>query len=323
MKFNKVQIICPGNVVTGGPEALHHLAHVLNNHGIKAEIVYTPHNNNFQTPKPYDTFNVVIGKLEDTDGNLIIYPEVYPMEALKIKNAKAAIWWLSVDNFLERRHSSFLGDKLRYLKRVLRGQRPLLGIRALKKLIHFSQSYYSSTHLSSCSIESIDIYEPINDIFLTTNFDSNVDNRCNEILYNPNKGQLITKELILQYPDWQFTPLKGFTRDELSNKLSSSKIYIDFGHHPGRDRLPREAAMHGCCVITGLLGSAGNPIDIPIPDKYKLDSTSPDFIFKFGELATDIFHNFSTHYENFDKYRHRIRCEPKLFEQQVKTYFLN
>jgi len=39
------------------------------------------------------------------------------------------------------------------------------------------------------------------------------------------------------------------------------QVYIDFGHHPGQDRLPREAVQCGCVVITGKRGS-GNQINI-------------------------------------------------------------
>jgi len=46
----------------------------------------------------------------------------------------------------------------------------------------------------------------------------------------------------------------------------SRKLYVDFGKHPGKDRMPREAAVHGCCIITGRRGAAGNPFDIPIPN---------------------------------------------------------
>ena len=38
--------------------------------------------------------------------------------------------------------------------------------------------------------------------------------------------------------------------------LSRSKIYIDFGFHPGVDHLPREAAILKNCIITNKEGSA-------------------------------------------------------------------
>jgi hypothetical protein len=55
----------------------------------------------------------------------------------------------------------------------------------------------------------------------------------------------------------------------MRNTLARSKVYLDFGHHPGKDRIPREAAISGCCVLTNREGAAGNDRDIPIPDTYK------------------------------------------------------
>ena len=134
-----------------------------------------------------------------------------------------------------------------------------------------------------------EVFEPINARFLTGDLDPIDVGRVDEILFNPNKGKAITKRLMEKFPDWKFTPLKGFNREQLSQKFSTAKVYIDFGHHPGRDRLPREAAMHGCCVVTGLLGSAGNAVDIPIDSDYKLNSEADDFEIKFELLISNIF----------------------------------
>jgi len=119
------------------------------------------------------------------------------------------------------------------------------------------------------------------------------------------------------YPHLNFVPVKGLNREQLSERLYEAKIYIDFGHHPGRDRMPREAAMHGCALISGVLGSAGNDIDLPIPKAYKLDSAAPGFLGHFGELADDMIKNFPKHYANFANYRKWVQNEPSVFKQQI------
>ncbi len=320
--YKKILVISHGNAVTGGPEAMHYLVHVLRKLGLNAYIVYLPLNISFEVPEPYSRFNTPIGKYDDSEGNLIIFPEVNTTLALSVKKAKAAIWWLSLDNFLERRHINVFHDKIRYLKRVLKGQRPLSGVKALKNLIHFSQSDYSGEYLKSKGLQVTPFYEPINEQYLTGITDHQVSNRVDEILYNPVKGKKITNSLIKAYPNFKFIPLKGFSRSELSEKLSHAKLYIDFGHHPGRDRMPREAAMHGCCVVTGILGAAQNNIDLPINKKYKLDSSQDNFVQDFGKLVTDIFHNFPEHFELFNSYRTLIESEPLRFENQVKNFFI-
>ncbi|MCX7738527.1 MAG: hypothetical protein N2Z80_03840 [Hydrogenothermaceae bacterium] len=53
--------------------------------------------------------------------------------------------------------------------------------------------------------------------------------------------------------------------------LKKAKVYIDFGNHTGKDRIPREAAMLECCVITGRRGIAKYREDVPIPENYKIE----------------------------------------------------
>jgi hypothetical protein len=321
-KFKKVLVICPGGVVTGGPEAMHYLTFVLRKLGVNAFIVYTPFTDKFNLTEAYSEMEVPIAEYEDEEGSLIIFPEINPMLALSVKKAKAAIWWLSVDNFLERRHLSQLRDRFRFFKKAVKGERPLGGVKALKNLIHFSQSEYSGKYLQSNGLIPIPFYEPINQQFLRERINPGVAGRVDEILFNPVKGKLVTDALIQKFPNIKFTALKGFDRKALTEKLGKAKLYIDFGHHPGRDRMPREAAMHGCCIVTGILGSAQNMIDVPIEAKYKLDSSTPNFLANFEALVDDIFINFPKHYETFEAYRRLITDEPKRFQTQLEKYFL-
>lgn len=320
--YKKVLVVCPGGAVTGGPEAMHYLVMILRRINIDAYIVYAPFSEKFRVPDFYREMNVPVGEYEDLSGNLIIFPEVNPMLALNVKNAKAAIWWLSVDNFFYLKHRSWIRNKIRYLKQIFRGERPTRGLKSLNKIIHFSQSRYSEDFLKKGRLTSIPFYEPINQQFLLEGINPGVPGRVDEILFNPVKGKLVTDALIQKFPNIKFTPLKGFDRKGLTEKLGKAKLYIDFGHHPGRDRLPREAAMHGCCIVTGILGAAQNMIDVPINSEYKLDSSAPNFFSNFESLVNDIFSNFPKHYETFEAYRSAIIDEPKRFQSQVEKYFL-
>ncbi len=320
--YKKILIVCPSGAVTGGPEALHQLAAHMNDLGLPAFMCYLPFKQRALAPPAYEHYKTKALPYEDAPGNLILFPEVYPMLAQNVKLAQAGVWWLSLDNFLERRHVWSLHDKARYLKRVIQGRRPWGGAKNLKKLLHFSQTEHSSQYLRSCGIQPIPLIDSINEDFLTDRFLERIDHKKNSILYNPTKGWKVTQQLIKAYPNWQFEPLKGLNREQLSEKLYNVKLYIDFGHHPGRDRMPREAAMHGCCLITGKLGSAGNDVDLPIPHQYKLDSQAENFVEQFGQLAGNIFENFPNHYLSFDGYRHWLQDEPRIFKEQIKDYFL-
>jgi len=319
--YKKIIAVCPGNTVTGGPEAMHHLVHMLRKMGHNAEICYFPTNQTFITPEAYRGFDVRISEYNDIEGNLIIFPETFPMEAMNVKKARAAIWWLSVDHFTGYKHESTLRDRFNYLKLITKGLRPLRGAMSLNKIIHFSQSHYSTLWLSEIGLTSHEMYEPINQAYLEPATRICHENRADQILYNPSKGKKTVDALINKYPQFEFIPLQKLSRDQLIQLYCSSKVYIDFGHHPGRDRIPREAAVLGCCLITSRKGSAANPIDIPIDDLYKLDTDNTDFLNDFGILLESIISDFAHHYTAQEGYRQRILGEPAYFEINLKNIF--
>lgn len=320
--FKKIIAICPGNTVTGGPEAMHYLVHVLRNLGLNAEICYFPANQPFVTPEAYRAFDVKISRYEDVEGNLIIFPETFPMDALRVKHARAGIWWLSVDHFTGYKNENAARDRFNYVKLIAKGMRPIRGAKSLSKILHFSQSHYSSLWLSAAGLNSYEMYEPINHVYLKQASGISCENRIDQILYNPSKGKKIIDALVRKYPQFKFIPLQKMSRDELIELYRSSKVYVDFGHHPGRDRIPREAAVLGCCLITGRKGSAANQIDIPIDDDYKIDTANFSFVDTFGGLVQNVFDNFPHHYAVQQSYRQRILGEPAHFEANLKSIFL-
>jgi len=103
--------------------------------------------------------------------------------------------------------------------------------------------------------------------------------------------------------------------------LLSSKVYIDFGNHPGKDRFPREAAICGCCVITGLQGSAGNEVDVNIPKTYKFDQKFNSSVENVIQLIKDILSDYDSHCKEFTKYKENIRSEKRKFLKEIKSIF--
>ncbi len=321
MAFNKIQVVCPANVVTGGPESLHNLVAVINSLGYSAGIVYHPFDKKSEVSPAYQKYGVKSEQLDDQLGNLIIFPEIHCMEALKIKHATAAIWWLSVDNFLERKYHN-VRDIYRYFRKVLRGSRPLLGIRQLKHLRHFSKAYYDEEFLKANHIDFQRISGPISELYLNTGIFTELHERKDQILYNPTKGKHLIQQLIQMFPEFNFVPLKEMHEDGLRDAYCASKLYIDFGHHPGKERMPREAAVSGCCVITGRLGSAGNDFDIPIPDQFKLDQFSDHFHSNFETVVKNIFLDFENVTKLFNPYRQVIRDEV-MIQRENLSFILN
>jgi hypothetical protein len=318
MRIAKIQVVCPSGTVTGGPESLHNLAALLCALGEHAEIVYYPFFTYSRTPKEYVNYGVKIGSISDEEETLVVLPEILCFEGRRFRRSAVAIWWLSVDNFREKKYQNWR-DNFRYFKKCVIGQRPWRGVRALKEYLHFSKSHYDLTYLQRHKITSFQLTGPINHLFIDKKKRvAPLDYRKNQIIFNPKKGAKTVSRLLSACPDFSFVPLEGLDQDGLLAQYHESKLYIDFGHHPGRERMPRESAVCGCCVVTGSLGSAGNSVDIPIPTKFKLDERSDDFVEKFSSIVNYVFHNFAEATKQFDTYRREIFCEAQQQEKDIK-----
>lgn len=325
-RHSKVLVLCPGNAMTAGPEALHQLVADLNRLGQPAEMVYHPFDQRFETPGPYRKYGVPVGTYAEAPGTLIVFPEIFTVQALRVRGAEAAVWWMSVNNFTGVRYGRPWRDKLRYWKYVVRGKVPRGGVKALAHLRNFAQSDYAREFLASHGIRGQMLSDPI-PVYTDPAYLAALPARLraaqhrDTILYNPNKGAAITAQLVAAYPQWNFRPLKGLDREQLAQACLDAKLYMDFGHHPGKDRLPREAALHGCCVITAKHGSAANAVDVPIPERFKLDVKDPRFVQRFGEAAGEILGNFEACSRELEGYRAVIAREPLEFDRQIVEAF--
>ncbi|WP_367846562.1 hypothetical protein [Rhodoferax sp. WC2427] len=327
-RYQKVLVVCPGNAMTAGPEALHQLVERMNALGQAAAMVYHPFHQTFTTPLAYQKYKVPVEQYEDRSGNLILFPEIFTQLALKPRQAQAAIWWMSVNNFTGVRYQNPLRDKLRFLKNKIKGRIPWRGIDALRGLSHFAQSHYATLFLQNHGVDALPLSDPIPFYTEAAYLEALPERlataqRTNRIFYNPHKGAAVTAQLRAAFPSWDFMPLSGYDRQQLAEHFLSGKLYIDFGHHPGKDRLPREAALHGCCVITGRYGSTANGVDVPIDPRYKLDPRSPDFLADFEREVQRIFRQTGECQNDLVAYRRTIANEPANFDAQITTAFLS
>ena len=115
-------------------------------------------------------------------------------------------------------------------------------------------------------------------------------------------------------------PLENLNRAELISLIQSAKLYIDFGNHPGKDRLPRECAINGCCIITGKRGSAAFFEDVPIKNKYKFDQTKKSIETIIKRIRW-ILSNYEQAIFDFSDYRNKIKIEKEEFVKQVFQLF--
>jgi hypothetical protein len=109
------------------------------------------------------------------------------------------------------------------------------------------------------------------------------------------------------------------SREQVIDTLKKSKIYIDFGYHPGKDRFPREAALMNNIVITGFTGSAMFYNDIPIdPLKYKFNLDQPQLA---ANRIKDCLKNYNNDIIDFNLYKNIILNQKEEFTNQVKQIF--
>lgn len=117
-------------------------------------------------------------------------------------------------------------------------------------------------------------------------------------------------------PDIKWIPIQKMQPKEIAALMSVSKVYIDFGNHSGKDRLPREAAVNGCCIITGKKGAAKNAVDIPILFHYKFADDKQNIPAILNKIRFCLEHN-GVASQDFISYKNVILNEEKKFEQDL------
>ena len=299
-RYRKVFVLAPSHLTTGGPEALHQLVDAIRALGGDAYISYWPFDGGAApVPEPYRGYNVVAAPPQDEPGNLIVIPEIRPLIARQFAHATTAIWWLSFDHFL--------------------GETERPGWDELRGRVNFSQSRYAADRLAAHGIATAPLTDYLNAEFRET---PPISPRRNAIAYGARSiGTVLwlRRRTPLRLCEWVL--LDRMNRADVRNALSEVKLYVDFGNHPGRDRMPREAALCGACVITGRRGSAANAVDVPLPDDCKLDDDAALFGWRLAAKALSVFGFFDRHVQRMESYRHFARDARTVFFEEVGRAF--
>jgi len=294
-----IYVLCPAGAVTGGPEAIHQLVHTINEVGYSAFMVYLPSSDNVTAS--YSHYNIPTSRsLVDHPDNCIVVPEIWPGYLDRFSRMKKFIWWLSVDN---RDHNWDRFDD--------------------SSITHLAQSTYAYKFLEERRVSTVKyLREFLGDQHLKS---APVPGQVkkNQIAFNPKKGFEFTQYIHSFTSDIPFVPLTGMTPVQLREVLNESKLYIDFGHHPGQDRLAREAAMAGCVIITGVRGSAKFFEDVPILDKYKFSGSLPQEldIERLTNLIRDTLRNYEEYVADFTAIRDICLAQPEEMKKQVLSIF--
>lgn len=291
-----IYVACPKNYATGGVELLHQVVYFLNTYNdINAYIYYVGSGIiNKDNPHPADYIkynNPYVTNIEYKEpSDTIIVPEIYVNNLFdeSLKLFRKVIYWESVDNYFG------------HIRSIYRMKFP-------ENCIHMAQSYYALDFLENIAKADDIIY--VTDYLNDSYFDKNtIIDKKKQVLYNPAKGLEFTKKIINKASDIEFIPIKDLNREQVKELMKSSMVYIDFGNHPGKDRMPRESCISGCCIITGRNGSADFKKDVNIPDEYKFYREDEN-IDKIIEKIRYILDNYDTCNRDFEEYRKGIRQE--------------
>jgi hypothetical protein len=332
MTFDRVFILYPRGSASGGPEALHQLADCLFRNGVTSFLVPLPGTAGIE---PVDAFkNYLVEEadvVEDTEGSAVVLPETQMRLAHTFTSAKVFCWWLSIDNsdlwrssFIARNTPATslrdLAKKSWYAAKTPheRISRRSFNAPAYK---HLTQSAYARNYLSATL--GVDA-QMLSDYTIgdSTKISPRGDAAAGfTVSFNPKKGAewvaVLQRELQSLNINW--LPIANLDRDGVRAALNRSDVYLDMGHHPGKDRLPREAALCGNVIVVARRGAGAFHEDVPIADEFKIQMSEP--VVNASLVLKNVRGHLTEAFAAQAEYRRSIERERAVFEAQVVSIF--
>lgn len=288
---------CPANCATGGPECIHAFVSELNKTGkVHARIWYWDIKSYPPMPQEYEAYGCeYVTEMPEGFNGVLIVPEVYAHRVLPFTNCTRVIYWLGLDAYAGWHRSdrgAFLADP---------------------DIIHIAQSEYAYDllrqlkvkHLYKCvDLLNAEFYEPYKE-----------QPRSDVVLYNPAKATPFQHRLMDECRGITFRPITGMTRQQVIETMRGSKLYLDFGEFPGRERMPREAALCGCVLITSRIGAAY--YDGDFAHDYKFESKD-GHIWAIARVIHYVLDHFTECQKDFKRFRKELRTDEERFKGQVE-----
>lgn len=333
-KYMKIIVVASSKFSSGGTESLHQLVSKINELEGNAYLFFWD-NPQKKIEKKFSYYKVfTMDHLEDDAENIVIIPETLTFLRKKIKKARIVIWWLSLDFYIKTR--PFAGSLYRCKQnKIMYVAFPILFLYLLMKgstnfsVYRFKNENQIYQHLYNCEyvasyLKTKGVCEeklyylcgPINkDFFKNVKTSPKKD----IVIYNPAKGMKYTKRVVdkLMKKNIMCIPLTNMSRDEVIDNMNCAKIYIDFGFFPGPERVPREAVICRCNLVTAWEGSATNAVDIPIPNEFKYGRNNKNIDVITNKIISMI-RNYNTDIVKFDIYRDKVLKQNLLFDLTIK-----
>lgn len=298
---------------SGGPFALYQLANAIASYSVPVEIAFynvgkltgdanecqVVYPNGFTAPEMLG-FKPTLCQTFSKD-DLLIFPEIYfeLLQTLQNQGYKnTVLWWLSWQKF------------------------PIEKIEQLD----FAKNLHASTHIFQSEYARAQAQVFGYDGLLVSDYTVDTDikpvdwvERTYDICYLPRKAigaDALINEINSHY---NVAKLDGLSSEETLEIVANSRIFIDFGTHPGKDRIPREATMLNCIPIIRNAGAAKVLQDVPIPDYLK--PATDLFLLKdhLVNLIRIVIENHQNILSELIPYRSLIANEKTLFLAQTEA----
>ena len=344
-KNNKVYILCP-YIKTGGPRSLHTLGKYLIDSGVNVKVKYL--SESVQNKPLYDDLVLPVAtEVEDECGNSVIVPEKEINYLDKYTKVNKIVWWLSlyffkvndpfwfVDTMIKRRGLSpniYIPELIYYLLRNIDLINVWINHFKLEKKL---KNYY---HLYNCNIirdflltkevkadNMKMLVGPIDSTFFEVSKNDIVSQKKNIVAVNPKKTDKIVLRLLKEKlsnlrDDISLVEIKDMSQMQVKETLIKSKLYVDLGYFPGTERIPREAVLLYCNVITSRIGAASDDEDIPIDKKYKVDIQRKNII-NIAKQIAQMVDNYHNDIIDFDNYRKLALDQLTRFNDDIASIF--
>lgn len=293
----QILVACPSNCATGGPEAIHQFVSTMDKQDGVDAFVWFWGASESPMPDEYKRYGCeYVTEIPDGFDGVLVFPEIWANETLRYPEYTRAVWWLGVDAYASwtapTEQGAFLKDD---------------------RIIHIAQSEYARDFLKKLGVKRVlKCDDTVNSDFYIENDDID---RGNDVLYNPAKATPFMKEIIDACPDITFKPITGMTRAEVIDTMRHSKLFVDFGEFPGRERMPREAVLCGCCLITSKIGAAAYIKDFA--HDYKFESKKAH-IWAIVHKIRYVLDHYDDCRKDFDLFRDSLRDDIKRISEQCK-----
>jgi hypothetical protein len=349
-----VYVLAPAGVYTGGPTALFQLCNALRENGINAIVAFFGGACNDPVHPNYKKYRcpwTTVKKIRDEENVAVITPETAVNQISCFTKAKRIIYWLAVDNYVLTvyrsgrqafilhtikkyafdpyiayafitRNISFYYDA--YLASYVKSLIDTKAVSVPNADLHLAQSRYARDFLSSCDVEDeriVMVREPLEEEFLVRGKEVNHHEKIDAVAWNVRKAYPMAFKLVKALRRRGFTvfDLKNVGKDRMIKILSKTKIFLDIGIHPGRDRPPREAVALDNITIVNNHGGCYHFADCMIPAEFKWDCYL-DHDIDYHKSIDNIEHyleNFEYYIKKFHGFKQYIMQEPCLFLNDV------